>query len=95
MRPTLNIFLFPFTRPCFTGMGQSVGKLFFFTSQIGNPLNLIVCSKSLSLEATEKMTKLFVSSRPIIAKCRSKVFCNTFDLHLALICLNDLCCVYL
>ena len=22
-------------------------------------------------------------------------FCNTFDLHLALICLNDLCCVYL
>ena len=22
-------------------------------------------------------------------------FCNTFDLHLAPICLNDLCCVYL
>ena len=32
MRPTLKIFLFPFTRPCFSGMGRSVGKLFFYFS---------------------------------------------------------------
>ena len=44
--PTLKIFLFPLTRPCFTGMGRSVGKLFFLTSQIGYPLNLIVYSKT-------------------------------------------------
>ena len=42
--PTLKIFLFPLTRPCFTGMGRSVG--FFLTSQIGYPLNLIVYSKT-------------------------------------------------
>ena len=29
LRPTLKIFLFPLTRPCFSGMGRSVGKLFF------------------------------------------------------------------
>ena len=42
LRPTLKIFLFPLTRPCFSGMGRSVGKLFFLTSQIPYPLNLIV-----------------------------------------------------
>ena len=31
-----------------------------------------------------------------IAECsQGGAFCNTFDLHLVLICLNDLCCVYL
>ena len=45
--PTLEIFLFPLTRPCLTGMGRSVGKLFYFTSQIRYPLNLIVNSPTL------------------------------------------------
>ena len=26
-----------------------------------------------------------------IAECSQGAFCNTFDLHLTLICLNDLC----
>ena len=26
IRPTLKIFLFPLTQPCFSGMGRSVGK---------------------------------------------------------------------
>ena len=30
VRPTLKIFLFLLTRPCFSGMGRSVGKLYFF-----------------------------------------------------------------
>ena len=47
VRPTLKIFLFPLTRPCLTGMGRSVGKLFYFTSQIPYPLNLIVNSPTL------------------------------------------------
>ena len=47
LRPTLKIFLFPFTRPCLTGKGRSVGKLFFFTSQIRYSLNLIVNSPTL------------------------------------------------
>ena len=46
-RPTLNIFLVPLTRPCLTGMGQSVGKLFYFTSQIRYPLIFIVNSPTL------------------------------------------------
>ena len=46
-RPTLKIFLFPLTRPCFSGMGRSVGKLFFLTSQIPYPLNLIVNSPNI------------------------------------------------
>ena len=47
LRPTLKIFLFPLTRPCLTGIGRSVGKLFYFTSQVGYPLNLIVNSPTL------------------------------------------------
>ena len=47
MRPTLEIFLFPLTRPCLTGMGRSVGKLFYFTSKTQYPLNLIVNSPNL------------------------------------------------
>ena len=39
----LKIFVFPLTRPCFTGMGRSVG-IFFLTSQIGYPLNSILYS---------------------------------------------------
>ena len=41
IRPTLEIFLFPLTRPCLTGMGRSVVKLFYFTSQTRYPLNLL------------------------------------------------------
>ena len=37
---TLKIYLFPLTRPCFTGMGWSV--VVFLTSQIGYPLKLII-----------------------------------------------------
>ena len=47
MRPTFKIFLFPLTRPYFTGMGRLVGNLFYFTSQIRYPLNLIVNSPTL------------------------------------------------
>ena len=47
LRPTLKIFLFSLTRPCFSGMGWSVGKLFFSTSQIPYPLNLIVNSPNI------------------------------------------------
>ena len=47
IRPTLKIFLFPLTRPSFTGMGRSVRKLFYFSSQIRYPLNQIVNSATL------------------------------------------------
>ena len=46
-RPTLKIFLFPLTRPRFSGMGRSVGNFFFLTSQIPYPLNLIVKSPNI------------------------------------------------
>ena len=55
VRPILKIFLFPLTQPCFSGMGRSVGKLFFLTSQIPNPLNLIV--NSLNIGNKTKCTK--------------------------------------
>ena len=41
-----NIFV-SLTQPCFSGMGRSVGKLFFLTSQIPYPLNLIVSSPNI------------------------------------------------
>ena len=45
LRPTLKVFLFPLTRPCFSGM---VGrKTIFLTSQIPYPLNLIVNSPNI------------------------------------------------
>ena len=47
VRPSLEIFLFPLTRPCLTGMGRSVGKLFYFTSQTQYTSNLIVNSPTL------------------------------------------------
>ena len=47
IRPTLEIFLFPLTIPCLTGMGRSVGELFYFTSQTRYPLNLIVSGPTL------------------------------------------------
>ena len=45
MRPTLKIFLFPLTRPCFTSMGRSVRFFFNFSNLI--PINLIVNSPSI------------------------------------------------
>ena len=36
--------IYPLARPCFTGMGWSVAKLFILTSQIRYLLNLIVNS---------------------------------------------------
>ena len=65
VRPTLKIFLFPLHRPCFTGMGRSVG--FFLTYQIGYPLNLIVYSKTCLKRPLKKIQKMFDFSRPIIA----------------------------
>ena len=47
IRPTLKIFVFPLTRPCFSGIGWLVGKLFFLTFQITYSLNLIVNSPNL------------------------------------------------
>ena len=41
-KANLKIFLFPLTRPCFSGKGPSVGKKNFLTSQIPYQLNLIV-----------------------------------------------------
>ena len=59
LRPTLKIFLFPLTRPCFSGMGLLVGKLFFLTSQIPYPLNLIVNSPNIGnkTKCTNNVTK--------------------------------------
>ena len=101
-RPTLKIFLFSLTRPCFTGMGLSV-KLLFLSSQIGYPLNLIVYSKTCLKRPLNKRQKIVcfiktdyrIMQVESIAECSQGAFCNTSDLHLALIFLNDLCCVYL
>ena len=41
-RPTLKIVLFPLTRPCFTGMGRSVGKLFFLFLKLDTHLTLCI-----------------------------------------------------
>ena len=103
LRPTLKIFLFPLTRPCFTCMDRLVGKLIFSTSQIGYPLNLIVYSKTCLKRPLNKRQKIGCFSKTVdrimqvksIAECYQEAFCNTFDLHLALILSNDLCCVYL
>ena len=103
LRPTLKIFLFPLARPRFTGMCRSVGKLFFLTSQIGYPLNLIVYSKTCLQRPLNKIQKIVcffktdygIMQVKSIAECSQGAFCNTFDLHLAPICLNYLCCVYL
>ena len=58
LRPTLKIFLFPLTQPCFTRMGRSVGKLFFYTSQIGYPINCIVYSKTRLKRPLKKRIKI-------------------------------------
>ena len=77
-------------------MGQSVG-IFFLTSQIGYPLNLIVYSKTgLKTQQRQKIfcfikTDYHIMQVKSIAECSQGAFCNTFYLHLALICLNDLC----
>ena len=46
VRPTLKIFLFSLTRPCFTSIGRSI-RIFFLASQILYSLNLIVNSPAL------------------------------------------------
>ena len=46
--PTLKLFLFPLTRPCFSDMGGSVRKLFFLTPKISSYLlNFIVNSPNI------------------------------------------------
>ena len=80
----------------------SVGRIFLH-SQIGDPLNLIVYSKTCLKRPLKKYKKLFVFFKTdyrimqvkSIAECSQGAFCNNFDLHLWPICLNDLCCVYL
>ena len=102
MRPTLKIFVFPLTRPCFNGMGGSVGNFFLnFSNWI--PIKLNCIQLNLSKEATQQKTKIVcfiktnyhIMQAKSIAECSQGAFCNTFNLHLALICLNNLCCVYL
>ena len=76
---------------------------FFLTSQIGYPLNLIVYSKTCLKRPLKKIQKIVcffktdyrIMQVKSIAECSQRAFCNTFDLHLSPICLNDLCCVYL
>ena len=80
-----------------------MGWIFFLTSQIGYPLNLIVTVKPClkrPLNKRQKIVCFFKTDYRIIqvksiAECSQGAFCNTFYLHLAPICLNDLCCVYL
>ena len=89
IRPTLKILMFPHTRPCFTGMGRSVVNLFFnLKSQFGCPLSLIVNRKTCLKRPLKKRHYLIQDKS--IAECSQGVFCNTFDLHLAPICLYDL-----
>ena len=96
-----NIFVSPY--PTMFYLYGSVGKLFFLTSQIGYPLCLIVYSKACLKRPLNKRHKVVcfiktdfrIMQVKSIAECSNGAFCNTFDLHLALICLNDLCCVYL
>ena len=82
----------------------SVGrKIIFLTSQIIYPLNLIVYSKICLKRPLNKIQKnvCFIKTDyrimqvKSIAECSQGAFCNTFDLHLTLISLNNLCCVYL
>ena len=99
LRPTLIIFMFPLTRLCFTGMGRS--EFFLLTSPIGYPLNLIVYSKTClnrPLKKRQKIVLFFKADYCImqvksIAECSQGAFCNTFNLHLVPICLNDISCV--
>ena len=97
-----NNFVSPYPTPFYRYVW--VGwNIIFFTSQIGYPLNLIVFSKTRLKRPLNKRQKnvCFIKTDyrimqvKSIAECSQGAFCNTFDLHLALICLNDLCCVYL
>ena len=81
----------------------SVGRIFFLTSQIGYPFNLIVYSKTClkrPLTKRHKIDSFFETDYCImqvksIVECSQRAFCNTFNLHLAPVYLNDLCSVYL
>ena len=119
-RPTLKIYLFPLTPPCFTGMGwlkqdqatQAVNYFFNFSNWIPIKLNCMYTVKPVLRGHSTKDKKVVCffktdyrimqvksiaecSQVKSIAKCSLGAFCNTFDLHLEPICLNDLCCVYL
>ena len=86
----------------------SVGRtIIFLTSQTRYPFFLIVYSKTCLKRPLSKRQKIVcfifkiiktdyrIMQVKSIAECSKGAFCNTFDLHLALICLNYLCCVYL
>ena len=53
--PTLKSFLFPLTRPCFSSMGRSVGKLFFYNFSNSIPIiYLIVSSPNIGNKRTSQ-----------------------------------------
>ena len=91
-----NIFVSPY--PTLVYRYGSVGRNFFSTSQIRYLLNLIVYRKTYLKRPLNKIQKndcFFKSNYRImqvksIAECSQGAFCNTFDLHDAPICLNDL-----
>ena len=97
-----NIFVSPYAT-LFYQYGSVGRKIIFLISQIGYLLNLIVYSKTCLKRPLNKRKKnvCFIKTDnrimqvKSIAECSQGAFCNTFDLHLRLICLNDLCCVYL
>ena len=97
-----NIFVSPYPTPYYR-YGLVRRKLLFLTSQIGYPLNSIVHSKTCLKRPLNKRQKIVcfiktdyrIMQVKSIAECSQEAFCNTFELHLALICLNDLRWVYL
>ena len=101
IRPTLKIFFVSSYLTLFLWVRQS--EFFFLTFQIGYSLNLIVHSKTCLKRPLRKKTKIVcffktdyrIMQVKSIAECSQGAFCNTLDLHLAPICLNDLCCVYI
>ena len=62
---------------------------------------LVYCLKRvLKKKKRQKNVVFFMTDYHIMqvksrAECSQGAFCTTFDLHLAPICLNDFCCVYL
>ena len=75
--PTL--FLFPLTRPCFTGMGRSVD--FFLTSQIGYPLNLIVYSKTCLKRPLKKNTKICLFFQDRLSHMAGQKYCRMLGIY--------------
>ena len=111
VRPTSKIFLLPLTQPCFTRMGRSgffltyqigypLNLIVYSKTCIKRPLKKqqsLFFQDRLSHNAGQKVCRMIPGS--ILQYWEHSAilgaFCNTFNLHLVPICLNDLCCVYL